>query len=122
MTYPVATREEVEFFAAHGYLVVRDAIDEGELASLEEQCDKILSDPHRFAFDWAWERGVRREDRPFRIVQGSPTGAWPGIAETVFRRWIVEFGSTLLARDVEFWYDQLLAKPPGASEIGRAHV
>jgi ectoine hydroxylase-related dioxygenase (phytanoyl-CoA dioxygenase family) len=40
---------------------------------------------------------------------------WPDFAEAPFRRWAVEFGSALMGRPLEFWYDQLLAKPPHKS-------
>ena len=38
---------------------------------------------------------------------------WPRqFREAPFRVWAVQFGSALMGREMEFWYDQFLAKPP----------
>ena len=115
MAYPTASEADIRFFEAHGYLVVEDAVDPGDLAELERRCDEILDDLGKYAFDWAWEEGRSREERRFRIVQSSPTRLWPELDAAPFRRWAVAFGSALLRREVEFWYDQFLAKPPEIS-------
>lgn len=58
-------------------------------------------------------RTARRfQQREFTIVQASPTKFWPELNDSRFRRWAIEFATALLARPVEFWYDQFLAKPP----------
>jgi ectoine hydroxylase-related dioxygenase (phytanoyl-CoA dioxygenase family) len=110
--YPVARAEDVAFFEEHGYLVVRKAVDPADLEELAARCEKILANKERFAFDWAWEKGTSREQRAFKIVQGSPSLAWRAISDAPFRRWSIAFGAALLRRPVEFWYDQFLAKPP----------
>ena len=116
MPYPAATAADVEFFEAHGYLVVEDAVDPGDLAHLIDRCQEIVDDPGRYAFDWAWEKGKSREEREFKIVQASPTMWWPAeFASAPFRTWAVEFAGALMRRPLEFWYDQFLAKPPGRS-------
>ncbi len=112
MPYPEPSEADVAFFEEHGYLVVADAVDPADLVPLGERCEKILARPHKLAFDWAWEKGTKREDRAFKIVQGSPTLVFPEIAQTRFRKWSLAFGAALLRRPVEFWYDQFLAKPP----------
>ncbi len=112
MPYPPASAADIEFFGTHGYLVVRNAADPADLDTLESHCGKILEQKERFAFDWAWEEGTSREERAFRLVQGSPTHAWPGIADSPFRVWALDFASALMGRPIEFWYDQYLAKPP----------
>ena len=112
MRYPQASPAQCAFFAEHGWLVVEDAVEPAELEELGTRCQVILEKKHKLAFDWAWEKGRSREEREFRIVQGSPSFVWPGIAEAPFRRWAVAFASALLGREVEFWYDQFLAKPP----------
>jgi phytanoyl-CoA hydroxylase len=112
VTYPDCTVSEVSRFAEHGFLVVEDVVAAADLAELDARCQPILDHKEKLAFDWAWEKGTPREGRAFRIVQGSPTLVWPGIAETRFRAWVLAFASRLLGRPVEFWYDQLLAKPP----------
>ena len=115
MTYPVATPEQIAFYAEHGWLVVEDAIPQADLDELEARCERILADKPRFAKDWAWDAKEALEDRSFRIVQSSPSFVWREIAETAYRRWLVAFGSALMGRPFAFWYDQFLAKPPGAS-------
>jgi len=112
MKYPHAQASQIAFFARNGWLVVEDAIERAELALVESHCQVILDKKEKLAFDWAWEKGKSRAEREFKIVQGSPTLVWPEIANAAFRRWAIAFGSALLGRDVEFWYDQFLAKPP----------
>ena len=112
MSFPAASEAQIDFFDEHGYLVVRDAVDPAELEELAARCQKILDDPHRFAFDWAWEKGKSREERSFTFVQGSPSRAWPGLSETKLRAWALRFASSLMGREIEFWYDQFLAKSP----------
>ena len=80
-----------------------------------ERCDEILEKRDTLAFDWAWEEGKDRDQRDFRILQSSPTIFFPEINDERFRAWAIEFGSGLMGRPVEFWYDQFLAKPPQKS-------
>jgi ectoine hydroxylase-related dioxygenase (phytanoyl-CoA dioxygenase family) len=112
MPYPRASAEQVEFFAEHGWIVVTDAVDPADLADLEARCAQIIEHKETMAFDWAWEKGTARDQRAFKIVQSSPSLFWPELAEARYRAWAVEFGSALMGRPVEFWYDQFLAKPP----------
>jgi len=113
MPYPVATPDDVRFFAEHGWICVEDAVDPDDLAHLAERCDEILDKRDTLAFDWAWEEGKERDQRDFRILQSSPTIFFPEINDERFRSWAIEFASTLIGHQVEFWYDQFLAKPPG---------
>ncbi len=112
MAYPTPRNSDIAFFEDHGWLVVEDAIPPKVLDEVRRRCDPILARPHKLAFDWAWEKGKSREERAFRIIQGSPSYVWPDIARTEFRAWMLEFGSALMRSEVEFWYDQFLAKPP----------
>jgi ectoine hydroxylase-related dioxygenase (phytanoyl-CoA dioxygenase family) len=112
LRYPKAEKAHVEFFEEHGWLVVEDVVEPAELAEVRQRCQVILDKKDKLAFDWAWERGKSKAERAFKIVQGSPTLVWPGIANAPFRRWAIAFASELMRRDVEFWYDQFLAKPP----------
>jgi phytanoyl-CoA hydroxylase len=112
MAYREATAHESAFFQEHGWLVVEGAIAPADLAEAGARMEKILEHKHKFAFDWAWEKGKDRDDREFKIVQGMPSRAWRGIADTAFRRWMIAYASALMKTGVEFWYDQFLAKPP----------
>jgi phytanoyl-CoA hydroxylase len=112
MPYPQASATEVGFFQEHGWLVVANAIELAELRELSERCEVILQKKHKLAFDWAWEKGKARHERDFKIVQSSASMVWPEIARTQFRPWMVAFASALMQREVEYWYDQYLAKPP----------
>jgi ectoine hydroxylase-related dioxygenase (phytanoyl-CoA dioxygenase family) len=112
MPYPRPTAADVEHFDEHGWIVVRDAIDPDDLVELEEYCSQIIDRKELMAYDWAWEEGKATDEREFKILQSSPTLFWPVLNESRFRHWAVEFGSALLRRPVEFWYDQFLAKPP----------
>jgi ectoine hydroxylase-related dioxygenase (phytanoyl-CoA dioxygenase family) len=112
MPYPAASAEQVAFFAEHGWLVVDDAVDPVDLDELIRDCDVILAKKEKMAYDWAWEKGKTTAEREFKIVQSTPTHFWPELNDSVFRRWAVAFGSSLMGQSMEFWYDQFLAKPP----------
>ena len=113
MPYPTATEADVAFFQEHGWIAVHDAIDPADLVTLEERCQKILDSKETMAFDWAWEKGQAKDERQFKILQSSPTMFWPEINDEPFRPGRCEFGSALMGLELEFWYDQFLAKPPG---------
>jgi ectoine hydroxylase-related dioxygenase (phytanoyl-CoA dioxygenase family) len=110
--YPACTEREAALFEEHGFLVVTDAVDAADVDEINTHCEVILERKEKLAFDWAWEKGATREERRFRIVQGSPTLVWPAIAETRARRWMIDYAAGLMRRPIEFWYDQFLAKPP----------
>jgi hypothetical protein len=110
--YPTCDAGATDAFREHGFIVVEDVIDPADLDEVRRRCQPILDHKEKLAFDWAWEKGTDRDHRRFRIVQGSPTMVWPEIGETRLRRWMIDHASALLGRPVEFWYDQLLAKPP----------
>ena len=116
MSHPKPSAEQIETFRREGYLVVRDALVPEDLTRLSAICDDLLANKEKVAFDWAWEAGDDRENRKFKIVQTSPSlFHGEALATERFRVWSTEFASALLGRDVEFWYDQFLAKPPGKS-------
>jgi phytanoyl-CoA hydroxylase len=115
MPYPEASGEQITAFGEHGWLVVADAIPQPDLDELERHCERLLEEKERFANDWAWDAKEKREDRSFRIVQSSPSFVWREIRDAAYRKWLVAFGSSLMNRKLEFWYDQFLAKPPGRS-------
>ena len=115
MAYPKASQEQINFFREHGYLIVEDAIPQKDLDELEHYCDIVLEKKNDLAFDWAWDKNETKEQRSFRIVQSSPSLVWAEADEAKYREWEVEFGSALLGKKVEFWYDQFLGKPPGKS-------
>jgi phytanoyl-CoA hydroxylase len=113
MPYPIATPEQVQAFSEHGYLIVADAIEMADLAQLRQRCETIIEQKDKLALDWAWEKGTSLAEREFAILQSSPTLIWPTLFATApFRQWAVQFASALMGREVEFWYDQFLAKPP----------
>lgn len=113
MSLPSASAEDVSFFQEHGWIVVKQAIDQIDIGQVASRCDEILDNLETMAFDWAWEKGTALEDRTFSIVQAGPTRHWPELNEAEFRHWAVNFASALMGESVEFWYDQFLAKPPG---------
>jgi ectoine hydroxylase-related dioxygenase (phytanoyl-CoA dioxygenase family) len=112
MNYPEASAEQIAFFREHGYLVVKDAIPQADLDELEKYCDQLIAQKHELANDWAWDANESRDNRSFRIVQSTPTLIWKDIAQAKYRHWLVSFAGSLMDRDMEFWYDQFLGKPP----------
>jgi hypothetical protein len=122
MAYPTASAEDVAFFREHGWIAVPEAIDPHDLVDLAEKCQKIIDHKESMAFDWAWEAGTDVSEREFKILQSSPSIFWQGrYDEAPFRRWAVEFASSLMGTELEFWYDQFLAKPPHKSVATRWH-
>jgi hypothetical protein len=121
MSYPAPTDADVEFFGAHGWLAIDDAVDPADLQLLAERCQVILDQKEVMAFDWAWEKGQPPDQRAFKIVQSSPTLFFPELMDAPYRRWAIEFASALMGQPVEFWYDQFLAKPPQNSAATRWH-
>lgn len=115
MTYPKPTPERQEFFKRHGWLVVENAIPQPDLDELDSRCERIIDEKESLAYDWAWDAKETKAQRSFRIVQGSPAKVWPQIADQPFRKWLVEYGSALMSLNLEFWYDQFIAKPPDKS-------
>ena len=115
MTYPKATPEDLDFFRRHGWIVVQDAIPQGDLDEIERGCERLITEKESLAYDWAWDAKETKAQRSFRIVQGTPAHVWPEIADQAFRKWLVEYGSALMGLALEFWYDQFLAKPRGNS-------
>jgi phytanoyl-CoA hydroxylase len=115
MNYPTAAPEQLEFFRRHGWLTVEDAIAQRQLDELERRCERIIDEKETLAYDWAWDAKETKAQRSFRIIQGSPTKVWPEIAGEPYRQWLVAFGSALMNLELEFWYDQFLAKPPSKS-------
>ena len=115
MTYPRASAEQVAFFREHGWIVVDGAIPPGDLDAIERGCERLITEKEQLAYDWAWDAKETKAGRSFRIVQGTPAKVWPEIADQAFRKWLAEYGSALMGLDLEFWYDQFLAKPPGNS-------
>ncbi len=113
MPYRDATAQDVAFFEEHGWIVVENAIDPADLEELKTRCDEVLKNKETMAFDWAWETGTPIEKRAFKIVQANLTRHWPALTEAPFSQWAVRFGSVLMRNQLEFWYDQFLAKPPG---------
>ena len=115
MSYPAPTAEQIAFFDEHGYLVVQDAIPQADLDELETRCERLIEEKDRLANDWAWDAKESLENRSFRIIQSSPSFVWREIAQAAYRQWLVMFGSALMHQELQFWYDQFLAKPPGKS-------
>jgi phytanoyl-CoA hydroxylase len=115
MLYPAATRDQVAFYAEHGWLVVEDAIPHNDLDQIERHCDMILANKEKLAYDWAWDAKESRDERSFRIVQSSPSLVWKDVKDMPYRKWLVDFGRQLSGLELEFWYDQFLGKPPGKS-------
>ena len=115
MTYAAASADQIAFFREHGWLVVEGAIPKGDLDTLEARCEELLEKKETMANDWAWDESEPIEQRSFRIVQSSPSFVWKEIAVQPYRLWLNAFAEALLGVKLSFWYDQFLAKPPGAS-------
>jgi phytanoyl-CoA hydroxylase len=115
MAYPSPTPEQIDFFGRHGWLVVENAIAHADLDELDSRCERIIDEKETLANDWAWDARESKEQRSFRIIQGSPTKMWPEIAQQAYRKWLTGFASALMNLELEFWYDQFLAKPPSKS-------
>lgn len=113
MPYPVPTQDEVLRFETDGFLVVQGAISSQELETLASMGSEMIGRPDDWANDWDWRRGEPLEKRAFRIVQCGVDHLYPWLRTSPFRLWATRFGAVLMRQDMEFWYEQFLAKPPG---------
>jgi ectoine hydroxylase-related dioxygenase (phytanoyl-CoA dioxygenase family) len=113
MHYPEPTREDIARFQQDGFIVVRDAIDPLEQKALAELGAEMIGRPADWGKDWDWRRGEALDERAFRIVQSGVDRLFPWLPQSRFRRWASHFGGALMGRQMEFWYEQFLAKPPG---------
>src|ERR1700693_5469525 len=105
MPYRDAGRSDIEFFVEHGWLVVEEAIDVADLDDFKTRCGEILDNRDTMARDRARSEGTAVEDREFRIVQASPPLYCPELNNSPVREWAGRFASTLMGREVRFWYD-----------------
>lgn len=113
MHYPEPTPDDVLRFEADGFLVVEDAINPMEFEALARMGAEMVHRPQEWANDWDWRQGETLEKRAFRIVQCGVDHLYPWLTTSTFRAWASHFGSALMRQDMEFWYEQFLAKPPG---------
>lgn len=113
MYYPEPTEDEIARFNADGFLIVRDAIDPGELQALVDMGAEMIGRPADWGKDWDWRRGEPLDQRAFRIVQSGVDRHFPWLPVSRFRRWSTRFGGALMGQEMAFWYEQFLAKPPG---------
>jgi phytanoyl-CoA hydroxylase len=112
MHYPLPAPGDRRRFEADGFLVVENVIDAEEGAALLAMGREIVTSPLEGAKDWDWRRGEPLDQRAFRIVQTRVDPRFPWIRTSRFRTWCARFGAYLMSQDMEFWYEQFLAKPP----------
>ena len=111
--YADAAKEQISSFQNNGFLIVENIVNPLDLIIAEKRIKHIANNPNDFsALDWAWDSGSL-EEREFHIVQVGLTPIWPDAEDTLWRKWATRFSGQLMGFDVDFWYDQILAKPPG---------
>jgi hypothetical protein len=115
MPYPELPADRIADFRRDGFIVIEDALRPEDLRQLEAIAVALVRDRERIAADWDWRAGEPLAGRAFRIVQTCIASWHPELAQTAWRAWCTRAASALLGAPVEFWYDQLLAKPPQAS-------
>jgi phytanoyl-CoA hydroxylase len=113
MSYPAATREQIERFESDGYLIVENVVPAEDLNRLREMAEGLTERRKELCLDWDWRRGESRDARAYRIVQCGVSDHAPWIPESRLRKWSAKFSSDLMGGDMLFWYDQFLGKPPG---------
>lgn len=113
MHYPLPTAQDLERFAAEGFLVVTDVIDPDEGRAFLQMAQDLAQGPREGANDWDWRRGESLDKRVYRIVQSGVDRFFPWVTQSRFRAWAAAFGGALMRQDMEFWYEQFLGKPPG---------
>ena len=113
MNYPDAAPEHIRRFGQDGFLVVANAIDAEERKAFRELGQAMIRMPRDAINDWDWRRDEPLEQREFRIVQSGVDKFFPWVVESRFRNWAARFSAALMGREMEFWYEQFLGKPPG---------
>ena len=112
------TSAQVAAFAERGWLAIERAASPDTLARLQACCDAVLADPERLGFDpaaaarAAAQGGAAASDLPGPVIHSTAEAAWLEWREDPLHRWAHEAAAALLGAPVDYWFNQLLLKPP----------
>ena len=97
------TAEEIAHYRAHGWLAVPDTLTPDDLATLRRHVVGFTEDP--VAARAAAPHGEA-------VLQGMLELVWIEWREAPWHRWTHTFAEALQGAPIDFWYNQLLLKPP----------
>lgn len=106
-------REQVEFYAQHGYLAGVRVLEESQVAALRAELDDLMRPDHPGRKLW-YEYHANESAEPDRILFHA-LGAWriaPGFHDLLWHPRVTVPAAQLLGGAVRFWHDQLFCKPP----------
>ena len=111
------SRQEVEFFGEHGYLVVERITTDEEIAWLRAIFEHIFAPEHAHAAGAPIDRsGALAPGEQSRLSQAFfPELQFPALLETIHRRNALRYAAALLGvpeRDLSSW-GHMIQKPPG---------
>lgn len=101
--YGPPTPEQIAHYQERGWLAVEDALAPDDLATLRRYVVGFTEDP--VAASAASPYGEP-------ILIGMLELMWLEWADTVWHRWTHAFAEALQGGPIDFWYNQLLLKPP----------
>ncbi len=120
MPYPVPTDADRAFYLEHGWLRIDDAIDRETVADLVERTRCVIERPRELAFDPSTLETA--EGTPCEpVLVGTLGMIWLEWRQSAFHEWTARFAAALAGRDLDFWYDQLLFKPPHVGAVTHWH-
>lgn len=97
------TQAEIDHYRTRGWLAVEDAIGTEDLAELRRYVVGFTEDP-------VAARAASPYGEP--ILQGMLELVWLDWHQTAWHRWTHDFAQALHGAAIDFWYNQLLLKPP----------
>lgn len=121
MAYPIPTDDDRAFYLEHGWFRVEEAVDLEATADLVERTRCVIERPGELAFDPSTlevgESGKRCEP----VLVGTLDMIWPEWRQSAFHEWTARFAAALAGRELDFWYNQLLFKPPHVGAVTHWH-
>lgn len=106
------TREQVEFYHEHGYLIGVPILNDRQVDALREELAGIM-DPSHPSHDLFYEFHSNESADPDRVLFHA-LGAWrisPGFHDLLWCPRFTMAAHQLLNSGVRFWHDQLFCKP-----------
>jgi phytanoyl-CoA hydroxylase len=110
--YPTPTDAECTFYREHGWVRVRDAIPPAAIADLAKRTRRIIEAPADLAYDPSTLASEATGQRPDPVLVSCLQMVWIEWRQAAFHEWTARFAAALAGRELEFWYDQLMFKPP----------
>jgi hypothetical protein len=119
--YPTPTEADRAFYQDHGWFRVEDAIAPEAISDLVERTRCVIERPSELAFDPS-TLDVGEGGKPCDpVLVGTLDMIWLDWKQSAFHQWTARFAAALAGRELDFWYNQLLFKPPHVGAVTHWH-